>query len=298
VKRAMLNIPVHLVLFSLLVLLLLPNTVTAEGDGGWTTTASPGYIFQIEEDLYNNQKHLVMTVLKPDLAGAEIYWGPASGSVGSTYLLKPLNAESDMIATWQFNSVTEATVTVESCSTNCLWQSGQVVTLNKFFGDKEVVGNTDPPCFDNTNRYVDCGNGTVHDTVTNLIWLKNVVCFVPLMYAQANNVVAGIGNGDCGLTDGSYPGDWRLPTKEEWETTVERAVALSCTEPGLTNTSGTVCYGSGSKIFTGVSFLGYWSSTASAIHPDKAWSVLMKSGTVAVLSKSEYFYAWPVRSGN
>jgi hypothetical protein len=33
----------------------------------------------------------------------------------------------------------------------------------------------DPPCFDNLNRYVDCGNGTVTgtvtDTVTGLIWL-------------------------------------------------------------------------------------------------------------------------------
>jgi len=30
----------------------------------------------------------------------------------------------------------------------------------------------DGPCFDNVNRYVDCGNGTLTDTVTGLIWLK------------------------------------------------------------------------------------------------------------------------------
>ncbi len=34
-----------------------------------------------------------------------------------------------------------------------------------------------PPCFDDANRYVDCGNGTVTDTVTGLIWLKNANCF-------------------------------------------------------------------------------------------------------------------------
>ena len=28
----------------------------------------------------------------------------------------------------------------------------------------------DAPCFHNTNRYVNCGNGTVTDTVTGLIW--------------------------------------------------------------------------------------------------------------------------------
>ena len=34
----------------------------------------------------------------------------------------------------------------------------------------------DGPCFDNTNRYVDCGNGTVTDTVTGLIWLQDADC--------------------------------------------------------------------------------------------------------------------------
>ena len=33
-----------------------------------------------------------------------------------------------------------------------------------------------PPCFDDANRYVDCENGTVTDTVTGLIWLKNAGC--------------------------------------------------------------------------------------------------------------------------
>ena len=34
-----------------------------------------------------------------------------------------------------------------------------------------------PPCFDLTHRYVDCANGTVTDTVTGLIWLKNAELF-------------------------------------------------------------------------------------------------------------------------
>jgi len=138
-RRKMLSFPVYLVLLFLSVLLLLPNRAMAEGDGGWTTTASPGYVFQVEEDLFNNQKHLVMTVLKADET-YEVHWGPASGSVGNTYLLESMNGKSDMKATWQFNSVTEATVTVESCSTNCLWQSGQVVTLKKFYGDIKSDG--------------------------------------------------------------------------------------------------------------------------------------------------------------
>ncbi len=34
----------------------------------------------------------------------------------------------------------------------------------------------DPPCFDASNRFVDCLNGTVTDTVTGFIWLKDADC--------------------------------------------------------------------------------------------------------------------------
>jgi hypothetical protein len=73
------------------------------------------------------------------------------------------------------------------------------------------------PCFDNGNRYVDCGNGTVTDTVTGLVWLKNANCFGEQTYAAASQAAAGLGAGQCGLTDGSSPGDWRLPTLVEWQ---------------------------------------------------------------------------------
>jgi hypothetical protein len=67
----------------------------------------------------------------------------------------------------------------------------------------------DPPCFDNINRYVDCGNGTVTDTVTGLIWLQQSDCLGSAGYANANKAAAGLKDGDCGgtLTDGSSPGD-------------------------------------------------------------------------------------------
>jgi hypothetical protein len=93
-------------------------------------------------------------------------------------------------------------------------------TLDEVMNLAMKVGNPDSPCFDNTNRYADCGNGTVHDQATNLIWLKRANCFGPLDYAAANNAAAGLEDGECGLTDGSSPGDWRSPTREEWETTV------------------------------------------------------------------------------
>ena len=49
--------------------------------------------------------------------------------------------------------------------------------LNGTNGTNGTSGTrADGPCFDNTNRYVDCGNGTVTDTVTGLIWLQQADC--------------------------------------------------------------------------------------------------------------------------
>ena len=50
------------------------------------------------------------------------------------------------------------------------------------------------------------------DTVTGLIWLKHSDCLATNTWAAANQAAAGLKNGDCGLSDKSSSGDWRLPT--------------------------------------------------------------------------------------
>jgi hypothetical protein len=173
-------------------------------------------------------------------------------------------------------------------------------TLDEVMDLAMSVGNPDPPCFINTNRYVGCGNGTVHDTMTNLIWLKDANCFGPLDYAAGNNAAAGLEDGECGLTDGSSPGDWRLPTREEWESTVARAVVLGCTgasAPSLTNTPGTACFNAGPPPFTNVQSNPYWSSTAFEPSPSYGWIMRLNSGNSDYLQKTLPLYVWPVRSG-
>ena len=132
------------------------------------------------------------------------------------------------------------------------------------------------PCFDDFNRYVDCGNGTVTDTVTGLIWLKNAACLpAQNSWTVANQAAAGLQNGDCGLTDNSLPGDWRLPTKDEWNATVNWAKnILQCSifgpnpPPSLTNDAGTACFSAGPTSFLGVVSGGYyWTSTANDLYP-------------------------------
>ena len=157
------------------------------------------------------------------------------------------------------------------------------------------------PCFDNVNRYVDCGNGTVTDTVTGLIWLKQANCFGTGDWAAANRTAASLQDGDCGLTDGSSPGDWRLPTSTEWYAMVVRAVTLGCFPPSLTNDAGTACYGDGAGAsITGVATdYGYWSSSADEVSPNNAHFVNLDNGDTGSIAGKVITTGrvWPVRGG-
>jgi hypothetical protein len=102
------------------------------------------------------------------------------------------------------------------------------------------------------------------------------------------------------LTDGSSPGDWRLPTKDEWSATIAQAVAMGCagTGPSLTNNAGTACYGDGlTSSFAGVASDYYWSSASSETDPSRAWSAYLFYGDVFNFGKGFTVRVWPVRGG-
>src|SRR5579862_4179063 len=46
------------------------------------------------------------------------------------------------------------------------------------------------PCGDKSKRYFDCGNGTVTDTLTGLIWLKKAYCLPEANWEDAKKAVA------------------------------------------------------------------------------------------------------------
>ena len=154
-------------------------------------------------------------------------------------------------------------------------------------------------CYDNSNRFVDCGNGTVTDTQTGLIWLKNPGCYPLMDYASANNAVAGLHSGECGLTDGSVVGIWRLPTQWEWGAMLK----ASCGGLGrstLPDRTGFDCFDTSptSQWATGVQRYGYWSSVISSEILGAAFYASLEFGYVDYLSRTTLFFAWPVRAGN
>ena len=164
------------------------------------------------------------------------------------------------------------------------------------------------PC-SGSARYVDCGNGTVTDKETGLIWLKRADCFPESHWKAALQAAATLKTGDCGLTDGSSAGDWRLPTRLEWEATIATATALRCTftkSPSLTNDAGTACYGDGAgSSRVGLTSNGYWSSTLGEIHrlltifpnvPVASFANLYHGDVITIESQLP-FGVWPVRGG-
>ena len=70
--------------------------------------------------------------------------------------------------------------------------SGGVRSLGSIGIDGAGGVRADGPCVDDINRYVDCANGTVTDTVTGLIWLKQAECLANTSWAAANQVAGGL----------------------------------------------------------------------------------------------------------
>jgi hypothetical protein len=70
-------------------------------------------------------------------------------------------------------------------------------------------------------RFTDNTDGTVIDNLTGLVWLKNANCFGEKVWATALTDSNSLNNGECGLTDGSDEGDWRLPNRFELESLLD-----------------------------------------------------------------------------
>lgn len=142
-------------------------------------------------------------------------------------------------------------------------------------------------------RWCDNNDGTVRDMTTGLLWLKNAECADPLggvtpgaglTWQDASIWTSNIGNGSCGLNDGSLPGKWRLPSQWEFWTIL----------------IGTEAFSSSSPIFFSSVMPGhsYWSSTVGGpgISSDQAF-VLFGDGSMsfATVTWFDIFRAWPVR---
>ena len=143
-------------------------------------------------------------------------------------------------------------------------------------------------------RFTDNLDGIVTDNLTGLIWLKNANCFGLKDWEEAVIVAWELSSENCGLTDGSSPGDWRLPNLFELESLRD----MQYWEPALSNSAGTGQWTHGDP-FTNLLTSGfYWSSTSYAYNNNiNAWDMFMGNGGVNGVDKDNTRYIWPVRGG-
>lgn len=165
-----------------------------------------------------------------------------------------------------------------------------LVTIAAFGHWEQQEGNR-PPL---VARLTDNGDGTVTNNTSGLIWLKNANCFGALTWYEAKTAVAGLADGQCGLTDGSTAGDWCLPESVELQMLLNERYMY----PGLRNTAGTDQWIEGDP-FSGVLQLGpYWSATTCENYPDAARLVLLGYGYGDCYErKTRSYNVWPVREG-
>ena len=132
-------------------------------------------------------------------------------------------------------------------------------------------------------RFKDNNDGTITDNLTGLLWLKNADCFGSRTWHEALSDSNGLSSGECGLTDGSNVGDWRLPNRFELESLLD----LNNWMPAIVLPSP----------FQLVQWYPYWTSTNRA-GTDHSWCINLDSGEIDATPRSHYWHVWPVRGGH
>ncbi len=146
-------------------------------------------------------------------------------------------------------------VVPQTGQTECWDEDGKVIDCEGTGQDGDLQRGLPWP----NPRFTDNDDGTVTDNLTQLIWLKNANCFGKRTWSEALNDCNTLADGDCGLTDGSVAGDWRLPNVRELNSLIHYGVYY----PALPDTAGTGQW-SENNPFTGVQVLDYWSGTTPA----------------------------------
>jgi uncharacterized repeat protein (TIGR02543 family) len=145
-------------------------------------------------------------------------------------------------------------------------------------------------------RFTDNTNGTVTDNLTGLIWLQDPACAAlnppPATgalqggrdWASALAAANALRSGQCGLSDGSVAGNWRLPNVNEMESLVD----LSQINPPLPANHH---FGNFPQIPI------YWTSTITAdYYPGvNAIGQDMFTGKIQGDTKASTKYIWPVK---
>jgi len=168
--------------------------------------------------------------------------------------------------------------------TTCYDSAGNVIACSGTGQDGDIQAGVSWP----DPRFTDNGDGTITDSLTGLMWLKDAGCLGKRTWPDALDTVNDFNTHPSPYTCGGYTAthsDWTLPNINELES------LINAEEPDLT------------AWLNGQGFLnvqpGYWSSTTLASYANGAWFVMIaQPGDVYYSGKAFDGCVWPVRVAN
>jgi len=144
-------------------------------------------------------------------------------------------------------------------------------------------------------RMRDNADGTLTDMLTGLVWLKRADC----LGGDWNSAVAavrGLASGQCGLSDGSTAGAWRMPNRKEMASLADRALNNQADFFATSWTSSKTGIAPSAAVFDQfIAFQYYWTSTTDASDPTEAWTVFSCDFGIYDTAKSATGYTLAVR---
>ncbi len=175
------------------------------------------------------------------------------------------------------------------CLEKLIPQTGQEVSYDDG-DDGDLKKGVELP----TPRFVDNGDGTIFDRLTNLVWLRNADCMERAVnWQEALDKALVLENGECGLSDGSSKGEWRLPNIRELDSLVHEGYH----SPALSNIVGNQA-ATESDPFLNFDFSStHWSSTTQVNNPAYAFVIDYERGNVKTNLKTSKRFALFVRDG-
>ncbi len=173
-----------------------------------------------------------------------------------------------------------------------------------FFDDTNIAdSDSDGPLAEEETfiRYMDNGDGTVTDNLTELTWLKDAGCLGKADWETAKDNIKQLNSGEdfnCEDYNAGKYNDWRLPTIKEL-TSVSNVDGQGMDNDDLSreHLAGLTDFEADESIFFSVQSGYYWSSSTDALNTANAWRVGMFGGDVGEDGKTTSYYVWPVRGG-
>jgi hypothetical protein len=194
------------------------------------------------------------------------------------------NAKTNTLAVWAVKGTSGAAVTLQATGYYIPYTPGD---------DGTIAAGVALP----TTRMIDNGNGTETDSVTGLVWLQQASCAqLQGTWSVSIAAVNALQSGQCGLTDGSTAGQWRMPNRKEMESLADRIQTNEADFFDMALTSADTGLNSVSAVFANfVTLQYYWTSTTQAGNTNSAWTVFSCDWGVYTTPKSQTGYTLAVR---